>query len=221
MADSKAVAGGYTSVTFFGATKTKFPAVKVGDQLDTDIFLEAARGIIPFLESLGKAFGLLKKDMLGNVEKIEKYRVKNPEKYKFINSIVEEDQSSMKNGMSDGCVGVLWLKRALDFIHAIFTELIKDFTAGVTDETLSPLINRAYTATLEKYHGWLTQKMIKGVTMLAPYRKDFLNSLMLHESATTDMIFKDVQLYGVNMAATIHFLNELLTKSGKNPEEKV
>lgn len=211
----------FTTITFFGACNPKFPLVKEGDQLQTDLLLEASRQIVPFIEKLGKAFGLVKKDVQGNIEKIEKHYKKDPEKYKLVNTIVEEDQSAEKKGMSEGCVGVLWLKRGLDFFHAIFVELLADVKNGVTDENFSPAVSRAYEKTLQKYHGFMIQKVIGGVTKLVPYKKDFIKNLMLDTSATPKMVLNDIELYDVTLAATIAMLDVLLTKSNKNPQEKV
>lgn len=46
-----------------------------------------------------------------SLQKIDKYRSKDPEKFKTINAIVEEEQPAGKKCLSEGCVGVLWLKR--------------------------------------------------------------------------------------------------------------
>ncbi|XP_076452536.1 glycolipid transfer protein-like [Babylonia areolata] len=221
MAEQLHVEGQFTSVTFFGVCNPKFPHVKEGDQLQTDVFLEASRQILPFIDNLGKAFSLVKKDVQGNVEKIEKHYKKDPEKYKTINAIVEEDQSAEKKGMSDGCVGVLWLRRGLGFFHAIFVELLADVKNNVADENFSPAVSRAYESTLKQFHGWMTQKVIGGVIKLVPYRKDFIKNLMLDASATPEMVLKDVELYDVTLAATILMLDTLLTKNNKNPQEKV
>ncbi|KAK7474330.1 hypothetical protein BaRGS_00034378 [Batillaria attramentaria] len=137
-------------------------------------------------DKFGKAFGLVKKDVAGNIEKIDKQYKKDPEKYKFINAIIEED-SGKKDGMTEGCVGVLWLKRGLDFIHAMFRELLADQKNGVTDENFTPTVNRAYESSLKQYHGWMTQKVIGGVLKLVPYRKDFIDTLKVDSSATAEM----------------------------------
>ncbi|KAL8562072.1 hypothetical protein ACOMHN_031843 [Nucella lapillus] len=213
--------GDFTTVTFFGACNPKFPLVKEGDQLPTELLLEASRQIVPFIEKLGKAFGLVKKDVQGNIDKIEKHYKKDPEKYKMVNTIVEEDQSAEKKGMSEGCVGVLWLKRGLDFFHAIFEQLLEEVKNGVTDENFTPVVSRAYEKTLQKYHGWITQKVIGGVTNLVPYKKDFIKNLMLDASATPEMVLRDIELYDVTLAATILMLDALLTANNKNPQEKV
>ncbi|KAK7087569.1 glycolipid transfer protein-like [Littorina saxatilis] len=221
MAEHQALEGQFSTITYFGSCKPKFEPVKEDQQLEIMTFLEASRQILPFLETLGKAFVFVKKDVQGNIEKIEKHRAKDPEKYKTINIIVEEDQSAEKKEMSDGCVGVLWLKRGLDFIHNIFAELLADLKNEVTDENISPTIGRAYENSIKKYHGWMTQKVIGGVIKMVPYRKDFLERLMLEPSATPELVLKDIELYDVNLAATVKLMDDLLTKNNKNSEEKV
>lgn len=49
MAEHQALEGQFTTVTFFGACTPKFPAVATGDQLPTDVLLEASKQILPFL----------------------------------------------------------------------------------------------------------------------------------------------------------------------------
>lgn len=49
MAEHQAVEGQYSSVTFFGVCKPKFPEAPADDRLDTVLFLDAARAILPFL----------------------------------------------------------------------------------------------------------------------------------------------------------------------------
>lgn len=220
MAEHQAIVGQYTSVTFFGVCQPKFPEAPADDNLDTVIFLEAARAILPFLDKLGKAFSLVKKDVAGNVEKIDKQYQKDPAMYKYINAIIAED-SGKKDGMTEGCVGALWLKRGLDFIHAMFRELLADQKNGVTDENLTPTVTRAYETTLKQYHGWMTQKVIAGVLKLLPYRKDFYSTLMTEPSATLDMVLSDISLYGINLLAHIELLGKLLKQSNRESQEKV
>lgn len=220
MAEHEALDEQYTTVTFFGACKPKFPARPADDRIQTGPFLDAARVILPFVDTLGKAFTLVKKDIAGNIEKIDRQFKKDPEKYKFINAIIEEDHEK-KGKMTEGCVGVLWLKRGLDFICSMFRELLEDQKNCITDENLTPSVARAYDATLRQYHGWMTQKIIAGVLKLVPYRKDLFAKLMLDSSATTDMVLKDIELYNVNLSSNIALLSQLLLQHNCESQEKV
>ena len=83
--------------------------IRFNDLLSTDwlIFYSVYKHIFLYVKFYIQYF------ILGTffLQKIDKYRSKDPEKFKTINAIVEEEQPAGKKGLSEGCVGVLWLKR--------------------------------------------------------------------------------------------------------------
>ncbi|KAK7474367.1 hypothetical protein BaRGS_00034415 [Batillaria attramentaria] len=75
--------------------------------------------------------------------------------------ITSRDHSHLSNAVSmPESVPDLPHCRGLDFIHAMFKELLADQKNGVTDENFTPTVNRAYESSLKQYHGWMTQKVI-------------------------------------------------------------
>ncbi|KAK7374770.1 hypothetical protein VNO80_08209 [Phaseolus coccineus] len=109
-------------------------------QILTNSFLEACKHILPVYK-FGAAVALVKSDIeIGN--------------YVFLQSIrrlvqVEIETKTCKSSFS--CTnGLLWLTRAMDFLVALFRNLIEH-----EDWTMSQACTDSYNKTLKKWHGWL------------------------------------------------------------------
>ena len=74
----------------------------------------------------------------------------------------------MSNSATDA---LLWLKRALEFIHALIVQIING------QSILSDAAVNAYKLTLSKYHGWVVRGIFNLAMKSVPYRDDFFIAL--------------------------------------------
>ena len=84
-------------------------------------------------------------------------------------------KAAVRADKSSGTIGVLWAKRAVNFIV-----MYLDLVATRDDLTASKCAQLTYETVLMKYHGWFTSKAISAVMGLAPSKQDIFNKLNLH-----------------------------------------
>ncbi|CAG5128419.1 unnamed protein product [Candidula unifasciata] len=208
----------FTSKTIFG-TITKFEDVQ--DRIiNTEHFLQACTDITGILDHLGTSFTLAKKDMLGNIKRINEHYKKDVAQFATLNVILEAE-SHMDKKPSNLALGVIWLKRALEFLRAFISGLSTEHHNRVEEENLRQTVLQAYEGTLQPYHGLMTQFLFTNISRLVPYRRNLLKTLMLDPTASVDMVISDIDLYLVNFSATLKLLEELLTQYGLTTEDKV
>ncbi|BFZ05392.1 hypothetical protein BsWGS_08431 [Bradybaena similaris] len=210
----------FTSKTIFG-TITKFEDIQ-DKTIKTEHFLRACTDVTGILDHLGTSYTLAKKDMLGNIKRIDEHYRKDPAKYATLNVILEvEAESCVDKKLSNLALAFIWLKRALEFLRAFISGLSAEHHSKVEEENLRQTVLHAYETTLRPYHGLMTQFLFTNIARLVPYRRNLLKTLMLETSATVDMVISDIDLYLVNFTATLELLGELLTHFGLTSDDKV
>lgn len=136
----------------------------------TKPFLEVCKLILPVLDKFGAAMALVKSDIGGNITRLENKYLSNPEKYKNLYSVVgEEVEAKTAKGSSSCTNGLLWLTRAMDFLVALFRNLLAH-----PDWTITQVSTDSYSKTLKKFHGWLASSGFTVAMKLAPDRKRFM-----------------------------------------------
>lgn len=133
-------------------------------------FLEVCKLILPVIDKFGAAMSLVKSDIGGNVTRLETKYSSNPSKYEKLYSMIQEEVEAKTAKGSSSCTnGLLWLTRAMDFLVALFRNLIEH-----PEWTMSEACTDSYGKTLKKWHGWLASSSFTVAMKLAPDRKKFM-----------------------------------------------
>ncbi|XP_054805279.1 glycolipid transfer protein 1 [Prosopis cineraria] len=146
-------------------------------------FLDVCKQILPVIDKFGAAMALVKSDIGGNISRLESMYNSNPVKFNYLYSLVqiEVETKTAKSGSS--CTnGLLWLTRAMDFLAALFRNLIEH-----TDWSMSQACTDSYNKTLKKWHGWLASSSFTVAMKLAPDRKKFMDVIGGSGDINTDI----------------------------------
>ncbi|KAG8389189.1 hypothetical protein BUALT_Bualt02G0203100 [Buddleja alternifolia] len=134
-------------------------------------FLDACKLILPVIEKFGAAMALVKSDIGGNITRLENKYLTNPTKYNHLYSMVQEEVDAKTAKGSSSCTnGLLWLTRAMDFLVALFRNLLEH-----QDWAMSQACSDSYSKTLKQWHGWLASSSFTVAMKLAPDRKKFFD----------------------------------------------
>nr|ACJ84701.1 unknown [Medicago truncatula] len=157
--------------TVFGPALEELQHVKSErGEILTKHFLDSCRHILPVIEKFGAAMTLVKSDIGGNITRLETLYSSNPSRFNILYSLVQVEIESKTAKSSSSCTnGLLWLTRAMDFLVALFQNLIEH-----DDWPMSQACTDAYNKTLKKWHGWLASSSFTVVMKLAPDRKKFM-----------------------------------------------
>ncbi|MED6123289.1 Glycolipid transfer protein 1 [Stylosanthes scabra] len=149
----------------------------------TKPFLEACKQILPVIDKFGTAMGLVKSDIGGNISRLESQYSSNPSRFNCLFSLVQAEVETNTAKASSSCTnGLLWLTRAMDFLVALFRNLIDH-----EDWTLSQACTESYNSTLKKWHGWLACSSFGVVMKLVPDRKKFMEVIGGADNVNSDM----------------------------------
>ncbi|XP_021768955.1 LOW QUALITY PROTEIN: glycolipid transfer protein 1-like [Chenopodium quinoa] len=136
-------------------------------------FLDACKHILPVIDKFGAAMTLVKSDIGGNITRLENKYKSDPEKFKYLYSMVQvEVESKTAKGSSSCTNGLLWLTRAMDFLVELFRNLLEH-----PDWSMSQACTDSYGKTLKKWHGWLASSSFSIAMKLAPDRNKFMEVL--------------------------------------------
>ncbi|XP_049409906.1 glycolipid transfer protein 1 [Solanum stenotomum] len=134
-------------------------------------FLDVCKHILPIIEKFGAAMALVKSDIGGNITRLENKYLSNPTKYTNLYSMVQEEiEAKTAKGSSSCTNGLLWLTRAMDFLVALFRNLLEH-----QDWAMSQACSDSYSKTLKKWHGWIASSSFTIAMKLAPDRKKFMD----------------------------------------------
>jgi len=150
------------------------PATK---KIDAFKFAAACKDIAKIYDALfmGMVASQLKGDILNSSSTVEKAAMKL--KVETVEDIVSTDlkhhgRHAVRADKTSGVIGVLWAKRAVNFIV-----MYLDLLATRDDLTAPKCAQLTYETVLMKYHGWLTSKAIGAVMSLAPSRQEIFTKL--------------------------------------------
>ncbi|KAL2256874.1 hypothetical protein VTK26DRAFT_994 [Humicola hyalothermophila] len=170
MATAQIPEGGTYLDTFKGSF-TKVPIdANNGNAISTTEFLDAAESLTTMFDLLGSvAFAPVKKDMMGNVEKIRKRQLAAPLESQNLQDLVRNELKSKSHTATEG---LLWLVRGLEFTCIALSQNL----ANQSDE-LADSFRNAYGVTLKPHHSFLVKPIFSAAMSACPYRKDFYSKL--------------------------------------------
>ncbi|CAI8026676.1 Glycolipid transfer protein [Geodia barretti] len=173
--------------------------------------------MIFFSDVLGStAFMPVKSDINGNIQRLQTQYDTAPDQFPTLQSIVDSEISAGTNKGSKSCtVGLLWLKRALEFI-CVFLE-----SAVGGEEDLVKCANKAYDESLRKYHGWIVKGIFSVAVRAVPYHKDFVTALKKDASVSSETLYSDMQAALTPLRETINELNRFYTLRGQHSDDTV
>jgi hypothetical protein len=150
--------------------------------IDTVKFTEACEAIANVYDALfsvGLMASQLKGDILNSSGTVKKAYLKSPGNCDTLEHLIEYELKTIgkdkcRTDKSTGIIGLLWAKRAVQFIM-VYLDLLG--TRG--DLSSSACARQTYETVLAKYHGWFTSKTLSGLMGLAPSRDDIFLKLGL------------------------------------------
>ncbi|KAL4855989.1 Importin beta-like SAD2 [Chlorella vulgaris] len=142
--------------------------------IQTAKLLEVCRSILPIVDKLGTGFALVKHDVGGNIDRLATCAATKPEAYGHdAFQMVRDDVAAGTHTASSSVTkGLLWLKRAMEFIVALLDKLYTD-----RNITLSAAASETYYATLQQYHGWIVTGTFTVALKLVPSREAFFDKV--------------------------------------------
>ncbi|KAJ4300568.1 hypothetical protein N0V88_003247 [Collariella sp. IMI 366227] len=170
MATAQIPAGG----TYLDTFKASFVNVPIdaenANAVSTTEFLDAAESLTTFFDLLGSvAFSPVKKDMMGNIEKLRKRQLEAPLESQNLQDLVRNELKTKSHKATEG---LLWLVRGLEFTCIALSQNV----ASGTDE-LADSFRGAYGVTLKPHHSFLVKPIFSAAMSACPYRKDFYAKL--------------------------------------------
>lgn len=122
---------------------------------------------------MGTGFALVKSDVGGNIDRLADKAATQPDIYNpdIYQMIKDEVQQGVHMESSSCTKGLLWLKRAMQFILALLVKLNQDRFIS-----LSEAASEAYYATLQPFHGWIVTGTFTIALKLAPSRHTFFSN---------------------------------------------
>lgn len=147
--------------TFFSTMDHSFVglAKTTREHIPTLQFLDCCQAVLPVFDVLGStAFAPVKMDIQGNINKLTtKYRTAPAKCASLLGTVRREMDDGTTGARNSSTDALLWLKRALEFIHAFLCEIHSG------KQTLAECAGAAYGRTLKSHHGWV----VRGVFLVA------------------------------------------------------
>ncbi|KAF8071222.1 GLTP1 [Scenedesmus sp. PABB004] len=142
-------------------------------QLVTDGFLDVCQLVCPVIDQFGSAFALVKNDISHNIERLRTRFLTDPLKFELLFAIIEDEVERDDHAHSRSCTkGLLWLKRALEFMMAIMQRLLADPGASMSD-----VVYETYHATLHRWHGFIASSAFNVAFHFVPSREAFMEKV--------------------------------------------
>ncbi|XP_044733187.1 pleckstrin homology domain-containing family A member 8 [Chrysoperla carnea] len=178
------------SETLNSIIRVPFPHTNL-ESIDTLTFLEAARGVVDLIEKFGKVFKPVKYDMNGNIEKLNRKYQEDPINHTCLQTMILHERDQGKDVATDA---LMWLRRALQFFHKFIECLIEDSQKEEKSENLSKLLKVAYADTLQRYHGWMAQRLFNLLSRMCPARTQIFN-VINHQNIEESILLEDMTAF--------------------------
>ncbi|KDR21924.1 Glycolipid transfer protein [Zootermopsis nevadensis] len=202
---------------FFNSVQIPFPEV-IDGKIDTLQFLESSKGVASLIDKFGKVFGPVKYDMTGNIEKLTQRYDTNKDKHMYLNNMILSEKELGGNYATDA---LLWLRRALHFIHKFFHCILEDSRQGKKSEDLIPFLKKAYKETLEAYHGWMAQKCFGLLSRMCPSRSELMRTLALGRENREEAVLREMAIFLQGLDSNIQAIIQLYLENDLESNAKV
>eukprot|EP00890_Picochlorum_soloecismus_P002451 jgi/Picsp_1/3206/NSC_06046-R1_pleckstrin homology domain family a len=166
----------------FDRASAQLDHVKSQTSIETEAFLNICREVIPIISNLGTGFAIVKSDIGGNIDRLQARLDQNPGLYgsDLFSIILEEHERGISMDSTSCTKGLLWLKRAMEFIITLLQNVQENKTAR-----LSEIASETYYNTLQQYHGWIVTGTFTVVLKFVPSREAFLETILLESEQCT------------------------------------
>ncbi|XP_034252063.1 glycolipid transfer protein [Thrips palmi] len=162
--------------SIFAAELRPFPD-PVDGKISTVPFLEAAAGVVKLVELLGQVFAPVRYDINGNIQKLTAKYNEDEKRFEFLNDMLlfEKAQGCKATAID----ALLWLRRALHFVHNFLRSVATECRDNNWGEDLSTNVQTSYRETLEMHHGWIAQKLFGVLSKMIPKRSQLIKAFAL------------------------------------------
>ncbi|CAF1331734.1 unnamed protein product, partial [Didymodactylos carnosus] len=141
--------------SFFSELRYKFSELSSGPftDLKTELFLLTCESYFTLIDKFNSpTFIPLKADVNGNISKLRRKMSTDSAKFQTLKSIIDDEiQAQTTKERNSATDALLWLKRGLHFLCCFLHEF------GLGDKSVEDAINKAYSQSLKRYHGWITR----------------------------------------------------------------
>lgn len=186
--------------------------VKRGDRVLARPFLDVCRGVLPILEQLGTGMALVRKDISGNIERLEVRVAEKPAAYEDLLDVVRDEIQRGVQENNSGCTkGLLWLCRAMRFMVGFMRRLVED-----PNVTMYDAISSSYQEVLAPYHSWITGSVFSLALKVVPNKDTFFAKL--GSGAQTETMVHD---YCNRLSPLLQHVMDFMEEQGVNFPDKV
>ncbi|XP_055524361.1 glycolipid transfer protein B [Wyeomyia smithii] len=182
-------------------------------QIPTVTFLESAGEVIDGIESFGRLFVPIVRDMRGNVKRLETKYSENKEAFYYLEDLILFDKNGKANSFDTVTDALLWLKRALEMIEMFFRNMLDDTSCS---DNVKHHLKKAYDEALLPYHGFLAQKGFQILNHYVPSRTTLLGS-----AKTNQQNMDALKKFLFTFRANINYLNNFFDVHDFNKTYKV
>ncbi|GFG33571.1 hypothetical protein Cfor_03466 [Coptotermes formosanus] len=203
--------------TYFSSVQLLFPEV-IDGKINTLQFLESSRGVVGLVEKFGKVFAPVKYDMTGNIEKLTQQYNTNTEKHMYLNNMILSEKEEGGNYAIDA---LLWLRRALHFVHTFLNCVLEDSQQGTKSEDLVPFLEKAYGETLKAYHGWMAHKLFRLLSRMCPSRCELMSTLALGRVNREEAVLREMAVFLQGLDSNIQVIVKLYLENELDSNSKV
>lgn len=183
------------------------------NKIITKAFLDSAYQVVESIESFGRLFTPIVKDMRGNVKRLEAKYKENEQIFYYLEDLILLDKDGNENAFDTVTEGLLWLKRALEMVEMFFRNMLEDESCS---DNVKHHLKKAYEDALLPYHGFLAQKGFQFLHHYVPTRTTLLGPA---ESNQSNVIA--LKNFLVTFRANLDHLNDFFEVNKLNRDYKV
>lgn len=202
--------------SMFEAALEQAASVKDADgNILTDGFLDLCQLVLPLIESFGAAFAIVRNDISHNIERLRTRKNTDPARFVLLFPIIEDEVERDDYQHGQSCAkGLLWLKRAMEFMVAIMRRLEE-----APDATMSEVVYDMYYATLHQWHGFIASSAFSVAFAFVPSRETFLDRLA--GGKFSDQTAQDMARFVEKFSALLTEVHRFLDEHGLDDPGKV
>lgn len=181
----------------------------------TQALLDVCREILPVVDKLGTGFTPVRMDVNGNIERLNTRYESSTQEYEFLDAMIEKEVQANEHTSNSSCTkGLLWLKRAMQFVVGLMDKMQQDPMCSVAQAA-----SDAYTEVLSPFHGWITSGIFKVALNVVPSREALFTKLALDTGA--DTLEADMGRFVSDFGGVLSKIHDYMVSKGLNFPDKV